>query len=111
MPISYFEPWSPAYQPSSELETEYKGFKIRKRIELNLYCIICPDGKELHKSLEGDYTKMELLKGQIDRFLEEHGTIHAAFIDMPEPKRGRGRPKRIMTLIEELVAKSETEDN
>jgi len=107
MPISYFEPWTPAYQPSSELQTEYKGFKIRKRIELNLYCIICPEGKELHKSLEGDFTKMELLVGQIDRFLEEHGTIHAAFADLPEPKRGRGRPQKKKTPIEELVAQSE----
>jgi hypothetical protein len=107
MPISYFEPWLPAYQPSSELETEYKGFKIRKRIELNLYCIVCPEGKELHKSLAGDFTKMELLKGQIDRFLVEHGTIHAALADLPIPKRGRGRPQKWRTPIEELVAQSE----
>jgi hypothetical protein len=107
MPISYFEPWSPAYQPSSELETEYEGFKIRKRIELNLYCIVCPDGKELHKSLEGDFTKLELLKAQIDRFLEEHGTIHAAFSDLTTPKRGRGRPPIKRKPIEELVAQSE----
>ena len=110
MPI-YSEPWSPAYQPSSELEIEYKGFRVRKRIEMNLYCIICPVGKGLHKSLEGDFTKMELLKSQIDRFIEEHGTIHAAFSDLPEPKRGRGRPPKMRTPIEELVAQSETEDN
>lgn len=111
MAISYFEPWSPAYQPSSELETEYKGFKIRKRIELNLYSIICPEGKELHKSLAGDFTKMEILKTQVDQFLAEHGTIHAAFSDISETKRKRGRPPKERTPIEELVAQSETEDN
>jgi hypothetical protein len=110
MAISYFEPWSPAYLPSNELETEYRGFKIRKRIELNLYSIISPEGKQIHKSLDGDFTKMEILKAQVDQFLTEHGTIHAAFSDIPETKRKRGRPPKERTPIEELVAQSE-EDN
>jgi hypothetical protein len=109
MPIAYFEEYKPAYA-AGELEVSYKNFRIRKKPEMNLYSIIIPEGKELHKSLAGEWTKLELIKSVIDQFLTEHGTIYAAFSDLPEPKRGRGRPKKVSTPIEELL-KTSDEDN
>ena len=100
---SYSEPWKPAYEEMpSRLEGEYRDFKIHKQMELNLYSIVAPDGKKIHPSLDGAYTKMELLKGQIDKFLSEYGTIHAAFTDIDPPRRGRGRPHKNRTPLEQL---------
>jgi hypothetical protein len=92
MPFSnYAEPYQPFYMPT-ELQVDYRGFKILKRPEFNLYSIVVSQGKKIHKTLEGDYTKLELIRSQIDKFLEKNRTSDAAFTDAA-PKRGR--PKKI----------------
>jgi len=113
MAVTYFEPYRPAYEPQGELTVDYRDFQIRKQIEVNLYFIIVPEGKILHKSLDGSFTKLDLVRSQIDHFLEEYGTIHSAFTDIPNPKPKRGRPKKVRTPIEELVGQSllDEEDN
>jgi hypothetical protein len=103
MAINYFEPYVPAYVPANDLTVEYRGFQIRKQIEVNLYLIVVPEGKILHKSLDGSFTKLDLIKSQVDIFLKEHGTHHVAFTDLPDPKPKRGRPKLKRTAIEALA--------
>ena len=103
MPITYFEDIAPAYGPPNKLTVEYRGLQILKEVEVNLYSVIVPEGKAIHRSLEGHFTKLDLLKSNIDQFIAEHGTYHTAFTDLPPSKRGRGRPSKARTPIEELV--------
>ena len=112
MAVTYFEPIAPAYyEIQTQLEVPYRDFKIRKQMELNLYSIRVPEGKQIHRSLDGSFTKLELLQSNIDRFIAEHGTYHAAFTDIPDPKPKRGRPKKAKTPIEELLETSDEENN
>lgn len=112
MTVTYFEPIAPAYyENSTMLEVEYRGFKIRKQLELNLYSILVPEGKQIHRSLDGAFTRMELLKSNIDQFISDHGTYHAALTDIPGPKPRRGRPKKAKTPIEALLEPNNEDNN
>lgn len=79
--------------PKQQLEVPYKNFMIRKRNDFPLYRIEPPISKVLHKALDGEYTKMEVLKATIDHFLLEH-SFQDAFLDPPEAKRKVGRPRK-----------------
>jgi hypothetical protein len=82
---------TPIGQPSDQLQLEYRGFKITKRPGYELYSIVAPSGKLMHKQLEGDFSNQRILRDQIDGFLANHETIEDAFIlpEPPKPKRGR----------------------
>jgi hypothetical protein len=88
----YFEP-DLRELPKKQLEISYRGFSIRKTPEHTLYNIVAPNGKRLHKSLDGSFTGIEVCERHIDSFLGQYSAADA-FLE-PEPKpRGRGQPRK-----------------
>ena len=79
-----------------QLKTEYKGFQITKRNQYNLFSIVVPTGKQLNSMLAGEFSKMEILKTAVDKYIAKYGDL-PAFTDI-EAKRGRGRPKKEITI-------------
>jgi hypothetical protein len=72
----------PDFDTPKPREIEYKGFTIRSVPDYALYQIVKP-GDTLPASLGGQFTKIELVKSQIDRYMEE--TEAAVKIDsLPE---------------------------
>ena len=79
-------------EPLHQLEYQYKGFTVRKSKGFQLYYIVPPTGKILHRELEGEYTRRATLEISIDGFLKRHGSIDEAYIDPEPPAPKRGRP-------------------
>ena len=77
--------------PTPQLELIYKNFVLHKRAGYHLWKIIPPEGKETHRALSGEWTKIETVKQAIDRFIAEEG-FEAAFFTPEPPAPRRGRP-------------------
>jgi hypothetical protein len=92
--------------PQTELKLSYKGFPVERVPPYHLYEITPREGCDLPAMLAGKYTKLETLKGQIDRYLNEVPTATAAtaYVERPK-KRKRGRPpQKTVKPIEEASA-------
>ncbi len=87
----YTEPSAAPVPPSPQLEIIYKNFVLHKRAGYHLWKIIPPEGKETHRALSGEWTKIETVKQAIDRFIHEEG-FDKAFITPEPPPVKRGRP-------------------
>lgn len=85
-------PVASAYQPTEALQIPYRGLTITKEREFNLYSVEAPFGKTIHPSLTGLFTTVDVVKAQIDKFIEAHGSIDTAFTDTETKPRGPGRP-------------------
>ena len=72
----------------------YRDFKIRKTPGYPLYSIVPPEGKVMHRELEGEFSHQRMLEQKIDVFLGAHETRDDAFIDAEPPKPKRGRPPK-----------------
>ncbi len=93
----YMQPIEPELQgsfPKKQFEITYRDFLITKRNDFPLYRILPPGDKLLHRTIDGEFSKIELLKSQIDKFLDHDGqTVGQGYLDRPPPKpRGPGRP-------------------
>jgi hypothetical protein len=96
--------------PQNELKLSYKGFPIERVPPYHLYEITPREGCDLPPTLAGKYTKLETLKGQIDRYLNEvpAATAETAYVQRPKkPKRGRPpmavTPKPVKLIVEASV--------
>jgi hypothetical protein len=81
----------------NELEFSYRDFKISKRPAYQLYFIVPPKGKVIHKELEGDFSNQRILEQRIDVFLANHPSIDDAYVDAEPPKPKKGRPPKNKT--------------
>jgi hypothetical protein len=43
---------------NDEKKFDYKNFPIRKKQDFSLYAIVPPQGKQIHKTLEGDFSQL-----------------------------------------------------
>jgi hypothetical protein len=82
--------------PQTGLKLSYKGFPVDRLPPFCLFEITPREGCDLPPMLVGKYTKLDTLKGQIDRYLNEvpTATAETAYIERPPKKRGRGRPPK-----------------
>lgn len=96
MPIYYQEEYKPINdysKPADTLSFEYRGFRIEKLKEHTLYQIVSKEGMSLAPMLRGSFTRVEIVKRQIDEWFKDQTpetSSEAAFITIPlEVKRGR----------------------
>jgi hypothetical protein len=100
--ITYYE--RPGWEePKNQLEFDYRGFTVRKTLGYQLYSIIPPAGKVMHKELEGEFSHMRILEEKVDLFLAKHETPEAAFVDAEPPKPKRGRPPKSSNLSQQTT--------
>jgi hypothetical protein len=90
--------------PHTELKLSYKGFPVERVPPYHLYEITPREGCDLPVMLSGKYTKLETLKGQIDRYLGFSATVSARALKVAKRISFRGffhqpgiRPQRIGT--------------
>jgi hypothetical protein len=101
--VYYTHQTAPPY-PTAELNLSYKGLPIQRSPEHSLYSLVPPDGYDVVPQLAGSFTKVEVLKAAIDRFiLSAHIPTDVFFEKNAKPKRGRPMLAKNKSTLQDLL--------